>query len=161
MQIKRTLTFVDEVATEAGQPVDPPLRKVAVVAIIDNPFAGRFERDLEPADQGERRDRPPHLQDRDRAARPAQARELRQGRGHRHERRAGAWRRDADDRVRQRDARRGRRRQGLDFVVHQARRAGRNASTSRSRTRMRSTCARTTTASPSRCPTRRCRTRSR
>src|SRR6476660_5480296 len=48
MQIKRTLTFCDEVATEAGQPVHPPLRKVAVAAIIDNPYAGRFERDLGP-----------------------------------------------------------------------------------------------------------------
>jgi hypothetical protein len=46
MQIKRTLTFFDEVAVEAGQSVEPPLRKVAVVAVIDNPFAGRFERDL-------------------------------------------------------------------------------------------------------------------
>jgi hypothetical protein len=48
MQIKRTLTFFDEVAVEAGQPVEPPLRKVAVAAIVDNPFAGRFERDLAP-----------------------------------------------------------------------------------------------------------------
>jgi hypothetical protein len=46
MQIKRTLTFVDEVAQEAGQRVEPVLRKVAVVAVLDNPFAGRFERDL-------------------------------------------------------------------------------------------------------------------
>ena len=46
MQIKRTLTFFDEVVTESGQKIDPPLRKVAVVAIIDNPFAGKFERDL-------------------------------------------------------------------------------------------------------------------
>jgi len=48
MQIKRTLTFFDEVGMEAGQQVTPPLRKVAVVAVIDNPFAGRFERDLGP-----------------------------------------------------------------------------------------------------------------
>src|SRR5215813_5480347 len=48
MLIKRLLSFVDEVGVEAGQTVDPPLRKVAVVAIIDNPFAGRFERDLKP-----------------------------------------------------------------------------------------------------------------
>src|SRR4051812_21455844 len=48
MQIKRTLTFVDETAQEAGQRVEPVLRKVAVVAVIDNPFAGRFERDLGP-----------------------------------------------------------------------------------------------------------------
>jgi len=46
MQIKRTLTFIDEVAEEAGQRIDPPLRKVAVAAIIRNPFAGRYEHDL-------------------------------------------------------------------------------------------------------------------
>jgi hypothetical protein len=46
VDIKRTLTFVDETGTEAGQRIDPPLRKVAVAAIVDNPFAGRFERDL-------------------------------------------------------------------------------------------------------------------
>ena len=48
MRIKRTLTFFDEVAIEAGQEIVPPLRKVAVVAVIGNPFAGRFERDLSP-----------------------------------------------------------------------------------------------------------------
>jgi len=48
MQIKRTLAFGDDVAIEAGQTVNPPLRKVAVVAIIDNPFAGKFEKDLSP-----------------------------------------------------------------------------------------------------------------
>jgi hypothetical protein len=48
MLIRRTLTFVEEVSVEAGQRVDPPLRKVAAVAVIDNPFAGRFERDLAP-----------------------------------------------------------------------------------------------------------------
>src|SRR5262249_9940503 len=48
MQIKRTLTFIEEIAEEAGQRADPPLRKVAVAAVIDNPFAGRFERDLKP-----------------------------------------------------------------------------------------------------------------
>jgi hypothetical protein len=48
MQIKRTLTFVDEVGCEAGQRVEPALRKVAVAAVVDNPFAGRFERDLSP-----------------------------------------------------------------------------------------------------------------
>ena len=48
MLVKRMLSFVDEVGSEAGQTVDPPLRKVAAVAVIDNPFAGRFERDLSP-----------------------------------------------------------------------------------------------------------------
>ena len=48
MNIKRTLSFIEEIAEEAGQRIHPPLRKVAVTAIIDNPFAGRFERDLKP-----------------------------------------------------------------------------------------------------------------
>ena len=48
MQIKRVLTFINEVASEAGRPVAPPLRKVAIAALIDNPFAGRFEPDLQP-----------------------------------------------------------------------------------------------------------------
>ena len=48
MDIKCVLSFVDEVRTEAGQRVDPPLRKVAVAAIIDNPFTGRFVPDLKP-----------------------------------------------------------------------------------------------------------------
>jgi Amino acid synthesis len=39
---------MDEVRAEAGQRTDPPLRKVAVAAIIANPFAGRFEPDLKP-----------------------------------------------------------------------------------------------------------------
>jgi len=46
--IKRLLTFVDEVRQEAGQRVEPPLRKVAAVAVIDNPFGGRYEPDLQP-----------------------------------------------------------------------------------------------------------------
>src|SRR3954452_14575405 len=46
MHIKRMLTFVDEVRQEFGRNVDPPLRKVAAVAVLRNPFAGRFEPDL-------------------------------------------------------------------------------------------------------------------
>jgi hypothetical protein len=48
MQIKRTLTFIEKAAEEAGQSVDPPLCKVAVAAIVDNPFAGRIEKNLQP-----------------------------------------------------------------------------------------------------------------
>jgi Amino acid synthesis len=48
VNIKRVLTFSDEVHSEAGQAVAPPLRKVAAVAVIDNPYAGRFEADLKP-----------------------------------------------------------------------------------------------------------------
>ncbi len=48
MPIKRLLTFLDEVRSADGRDVGPPLRKVAAVAIIDNPFAGRFVEDLSP-----------------------------------------------------------------------------------------------------------------
>jgi hypothetical protein len=48
MKIKRILTFFDEVRLEAGREVDPVLRKAAAVAVLDNPYAGRYEPDLSP-----------------------------------------------------------------------------------------------------------------
>jgi hypothetical protein len=48
MPIKRLLTFLDEVRSADGREATPPLRKAAAVAIIDNPFAGRFVEDLSP-----------------------------------------------------------------------------------------------------------------
>jgi hypothetical protein len=48
MEIKRILTFVDEVRAESGRRADPPLRKSAAVAIVRNPFAGKFVEDLSP-----------------------------------------------------------------------------------------------------------------
>jgi hypothetical protein len=48
MQIRKVLSFVDEARSEAGHPADPPLRKVAAVAVIKNPYAGRYEADLTP-----------------------------------------------------------------------------------------------------------------
>lgn len=46
MQIRRVLSFFDEVRTDSGRDVSPRLRKAATVAIVGNPFAGRFDRDL-------------------------------------------------------------------------------------------------------------------
>lgn len=48
--IRKWLTFVDEtLANESGMSDDgPPLRKIAIAAIIRNPLAGRFEEDLSP-----------------------------------------------------------------------------------------------------------------
>ncbi len=45
-RIKKMVTFVEDVLDEAGIPVDPPFRKVAVAAVIDNPYAGRYAEDL-------------------------------------------------------------------------------------------------------------------
>jgi hypothetical protein len=46
MQIRKILTFVDEARCEAGQAANMPLRKVAAVAVVSNPFAGKFAPDL-------------------------------------------------------------------------------------------------------------------
>ena len=48
MKIKRVLTFFDETRVADGRDTAPSLRKAAAVAIIDNPFAGRFVQDLAP-----------------------------------------------------------------------------------------------------------------
>jgi hypothetical protein len=48
MEVRRILTFLDETRAEAGRPTEPPLRKAAAVAVIRNPFAGRYEPDLAP-----------------------------------------------------------------------------------------------------------------
>jgi hypothetical protein len=45
-KIRKLLTFVEETRTEMGQAVDPPTRRAAAVAVIDNPYAGRFVEDL-------------------------------------------------------------------------------------------------------------------
>jgi hypothetical protein len=46
LELRKILTFVEETSSEAGQLADPPLRKVAVVAVLENPFAGRYVADL-------------------------------------------------------------------------------------------------------------------
>jgi len=48
MKIRRVLSFIDETHEEAGHVSAPPLRKVAVVAIVRNPFAGAYQADLKP-----------------------------------------------------------------------------------------------------------------
>lgn len=44
--IRKIMVVVDEVHSEQGQPVSPPTRRAAAVAVIANPFAGRFVVDL-------------------------------------------------------------------------------------------------------------------
>jgi len=46
MNIRKTFCFVEEVGSEAGITADVPLRKVAAVAIVSNPFAGKYQEDL-------------------------------------------------------------------------------------------------------------------
>lgn len=47
-KIRNLAVFLDETHLEMGQTIAPPTRRAAAVAVIENPFAGRFEPDLEP-----------------------------------------------------------------------------------------------------------------
>ena len=46
--IRKIVTIVEDVRMEAGQPVDPPVRRVVTAAVLANPFAGRYVEDLSP-----------------------------------------------------------------------------------------------------------------
>jgi hypothetical protein len=46
--IRRILTIVEEKLAEAGRTTEHPLRKVAIVAIVQNPYEGRYVEDLTP-----------------------------------------------------------------------------------------------------------------
>ena len=46
-RIRKIVTVVEETQTEMGRAIDPPTRKAAAVAVIENPFAGRYVEDLE------------------------------------------------------------------------------------------------------------------
>jgi hypothetical protein len=45
-RIRKIVTFLEETLTEQDQPVDPPARRAAAVAVIENPYAGVFQQDL-------------------------------------------------------------------------------------------------------------------
>lgn len=46
--IRKIVTVVEEALMEGGRDVSPPTRRAAAVAVIDNPFAGKFVDDLSP-----------------------------------------------------------------------------------------------------------------
>jgi Amino acid synthesis len=45
-RIRKLATFVEETRTEMGRSIDPPTRRAAAVAVIENPYAGKFVEDL-------------------------------------------------------------------------------------------------------------------
>jgi hypothetical protein len=47
-RIRKLIVIVEETKSEMGRPVEPPTRKAAAVAVITNPFAGKYEQDLKP-----------------------------------------------------------------------------------------------------------------
>ncbi len=48
MRIRKMLTIVEEIHEDGGRAAARPIRKVAAVAVIENPFAGRYVEDLAP-----------------------------------------------------------------------------------------------------------------
>ncbi|HWY08352.1 MAG TPA: amino acid synthesis family protein [Candidatus Acidoferrales bacterium] len=45
-KIRKIVTFVEETRTEMGKPVNPPTRRAAAAAVVENPFAGTYVEDL-------------------------------------------------------------------------------------------------------------------
>jgi hypothetical protein len=47
MRIRKMLTVVEEIYEDGGRKAARPIKKVAAIAVIENPFAGRFVEDLQ------------------------------------------------------------------------------------------------------------------
>jgi len=45
-KIRRIMTIIDETYREMGKAIEPPVRRAAALAVIENPFAGKYEEDL-------------------------------------------------------------------------------------------------------------------
>src|SRR5258706_9107189 len=45
-RIRKIATFVDETITEMGRTINPPTRRAAAVAVIENPCVGKYVEDL-------------------------------------------------------------------------------------------------------------------
>jgi amino acid synthesis protein len=45
-KVRKFLVVVEETAIEGGKPIAPPTRRAAAIAVIENPFAGRYQEDL-------------------------------------------------------------------------------------------------------------------
>ena len=46
--IRKVVIVVEETRMEAGRDVSPPTRRAAAIAVIENPFAGKYVEDLSP-----------------------------------------------------------------------------------------------------------------
>jgi len=46
MRIRKLVTIIDETLEECGRTVDPAVRRAVAAAVIENPFAGRYQEDL-------------------------------------------------------------------------------------------------------------------
>jgi len=46
--IRKIVTVVEETHLEMGKTISPPTRRAAAIAVIENPFAGKYVEDLSP-----------------------------------------------------------------------------------------------------------------
>ena len=42
IEIRKIVVQIDETHTEMGQPINPPTRRAVAMAVIKNPYAGRY-----------------------------------------------------------------------------------------------------------------------
>ncbi|RKF50668.1 amino acid synthesis family protein [Paraburkholderia fungorum] len=47
IKLRKLIVQVDETRIEMGQTIDPPARRAVAIAVIDNPYAGRYEAKLD------------------------------------------------------------------------------------------------------------------
>lgn len=47
-KIRKIVTVIEETRSEMGRDINPPTCRAAAIAVIENPFAGRYVEDLEP-----------------------------------------------------------------------------------------------------------------
>jgi hypothetical protein len=47
ISLRKLIVQVDETRIEMGQAVEPPVRRAVAIAVIDNPYAGRYEAKLD------------------------------------------------------------------------------------------------------------------
>jgi hypothetical protein len=48
IEVRKFATFVEEIFHEGGAPVAKPLKQGAIAAVLKNPYAGRYEPDIQP-----------------------------------------------------------------------------------------------------------------
>ena len=48
MEVRKYVTIVEEILEEGGRSMDPPGKRAAAIAVIKNPFAGKYVDDLTP-----------------------------------------------------------------------------------------------------------------
>lgn len=48
MEVRKYITIIEEIRSDGGKSMDPPGKRAAAIAVIKNPFAGKYVEDLTP-----------------------------------------------------------------------------------------------------------------